>query len=154
MTVFVSKSIKDTEKFAENFVKEISKTGKGKKATLVKLSGELGSGKTAFTKGVARALGVRNTVTSPTFVLEKIYILPKSGTFSKLAHIDAYRLERGEELTPLRFEELINDPEALILIEWPERVKDALPTEAHTVSFKVVDDSTRDILWQKKSKKQ
>jgi tRNA threonylcarbamoyl adenosine modification protein YjeE len=79
-------------------------------ATLITLSGELGAGKTSFTQGAARALGVTEAVTSPTFVLEKIYSLPKNETgFARLVHIDAYRLEGGVALAPLNFLELVGD---------------------------------------------
>jgi tRNA threonylcarbamoyladenosine biosynthesis protein TsaE len=143
----------DTKEFAAHFVSEISRMGVGRRATVVKLSGELGSGKTTFTKGVAKALGLKHTVTSPTFVLEKVYRIPKGKTFAKLVHIDAYRLERGKELKTLHFEKLLADPHALILIEWPEHVEDALPRAAQAISFKVIDDMTRNIVWQKKTKK-
>src|SRR3989338_3678065 len=76
-------------------------------ATVVGLSGDLGSGKTSFVQGVANALGVSEHVTSPTFILERIYKLsvPKPSTydlvpntFSHLVHIDAYRLDSASEL--------------------------------------------------------
>ncbi len=108
-------------------------------ATLVTLSGELGAGKTAFTKAVAATLGVTDIVNSPTFVLEKIYDLSVGHTFSKLIHIDAYRLKGGEELAPLKLDELMRDPENLILLEWPERVADALPPATHTISITPVE---------------
>lgn len=125
-------------------------------ATLVTLSGELGAGKTAFVKAVARALGIEEVVTSPTFVLEKIYLLPLGGLaskFERLIHIDAYRLSQGRDLAPLGFDELMRDAGNLILLEWPERVADALPAPAARISL-VVDadegsterpDGTRDI---------
>src|SRR3990167_6998785 len=90
-------------------------------ATLVTLSGELGAGKTSFTQALARAYGVEEQVTSPTFVLEKIYALPSSA-FARLVHIDAYRLKDGSEIAPLGFDELMRDPGTLIVLEWPERV--------------------------------
>lgn len=98
-------------------------------ATLVTLSGELGAGKTAFVKAAARALGVLDTVPSPTFVLENIYALPEGSAFSRLIHMDAYRLESGNDLGPLAFAEYMKDPANLIFLEWPERVADALPGE-------------------------
>ena len=107
----------------------------GRQATLVTLTGELGAGKTAFVKAVARALGVGETVNSPTFVLEKIYLLPPEQSFKRLVHIDAYRLEGGDELRPLGFDELMRDPGNLVMLEWPERVKDALPIPAVKISF-------------------
>lgn len=114
-------------------------------ATLVTLSGELGAGKTAFVKAVARALGVEEVVTSPTFVLEKIYKLghPMS-KFKNLVHIDAYRLSSGSELAVLGFNELMRDAGNLILLEWPEKVADALP--AHSARIYIAEtDGARDI---------
>jgi tRNA threonylcarbamoyladenosine biosynthesis protein TsaE len=101
-------------------------TPKPERATLITLSGELGAGKTAFTKAIAAALGIEETVTSPTFVLEKIYDLPTSA-FKKLIHIDAYRLTSGSELDALGFNEVLKDSHSLVILEWPERVADALP---------------------------
>lgn len=109
----------------------------GSQATLVTLSGELGAGKTSFAQGIAKALGVEEHVTSPTFVLEKVYALPsKINGFTKLVHIDAYRLKSGAELAALGFADLLKDPGNLVVLEWPERVADALPS-AHTVSLSV-----------------
>lgn len=101
-------------------------------ATLITLSGELGAGKTSFTQGVARALGVTDHVTSPTFVLEKIYELPaETGRgFAQLVHIDAYRLEGSAALAPLGFDEIMRDARNVVMLEWPERVADGLPPAA------------------------
>ena len=113
------------------------------KATLVTLSGELGAGKTAFTKEVAKALGVEETVTSPTFVLEKIYQLPEGKPFARLIHIDAYRLESGTELSPLGYDAFMQDPQNLVLLEWPEKVADALGTPTLEIRFSVSGETTR-----------
>lgn len=112
-------------------------------ATLVTLSGELGAGKTTFTQAVARALGVSDPVTSPTFVLEKIYELPEGTPFKKLVHIDAYRLKSGSELKPLGFDEVMKDPGTLVLLEWPERVADALPVPAVAITLTPLPDNAR-----------
>lgn len=118
-------------------------------ATLVTLSGELGAGKTAFVKAVARSLGIEETVTSPTFVLEKIYILPQASghtsAFKRLIHIDAYRLSSGSELAALGFDELMRDMGNLVMLEWPEKVADALPAPAVRVSIVSGADEIRDI---------
>ena len=112
-------------------------------ATLITLSGELGAGKTAFTKAAAQTLGVSDTVTSPTFVLEKIYLLPAGGAFKRLVHIDAYRLERGSELAPLGFDELMQDTGNLIFLEWPENVADAPIAPTQSLALSVEPDGSR-----------
>ncbi|HQU07725.1 MAG: tRNA (adenosine(37)-N6)-threonylcarbamoyltransferase complex ATPase subunit type 1 TsaE [Parcubacteria group bacterium 21-54-25] len=119
-------------------------------ATLITLSGALGAGKTAFTKAVARSLGVEERVTSPTFVLEKIYDLPapRNGTgFARLVHIDAYRLEGATALSPLGFDALMRDPQNLILIEWPEQVVGGLPEPATRISFVARNDESRTVTY-------
>ncbi len=114
-------------------------------ATLVTLAGELGAGKTTFVKGAAAALGVEEVVNSPTFVLEKIYQLPLGEPFKRLVHIDAYRLESGRDLTPLGFDEIMRDMDSLVMLEWPERVADALPAPAAAISISVSDSGGRTI---------
>ncbi len=106
----------------------------GDRATIVALSGDLGVGKTSYVQGVARALGVRDKVTSPTFVLEKIYNL-ENQKFSRLVHIDAYRLNGIEELHAIGWDDIVTDPNNLILIEWPEKVANAIPKSAIRISL-------------------
>lgn len=145
------KTVNTLEEFEEEAARFISALVPGKRdATLVTLSGELGAGKTAFVKAAARALGVEEAVTSPTFVLEKIYRLPRaraaaSPAFERLVHIDAYRLSRGSELSPLGFDELMRDAGNLILLEWPERVADALSAPSARISIIERPDGSRDI---------
>lgn len=112
-------------------------------ATLVTLSGELGAGKTTFTQGIAKAFGVEGSVTSPTFVLEKIYALPETAPFRRLAHIDAYRLNSGIELAPLGFDELMQDKDTLVVLEWPEKVADSLPAPTHALQLTVVPEGRK-----------
>ena len=104
------------------------------RATLVTLSGDLGAGKTTFAQGIAAALGVEERVTSPTFVIENIYALTNQ-KWQKLIHIDAYRLERAEELEHLGWKEIIADPGNLIVLEWPERVAEIIPQDAIKLRF-------------------
>jgi tRNA threonylcarbamoyladenosine biosynthesis protein TsaE len=121
----------------------------GSQATLVTLSGELGAGKTSFTQALARTLGVTEHVTSPTFVLEKIYELPRETGrgFGRLVHVDAYRLEGGEALNPLGFDGIMQEAGNLVVLEWPERVADALPTAAHAITLAVLPDNARSIMY-------
>jgi len=139
----ISKSVTHTAKIAYVFLKNIKPNKNG--ATVVGLSGDLGSGKTTFTKEVANILGIKkDLVTSPTFVIEKIYKISHPD-FSHLIHIDAYRLEKSEELVKLGWDEIIKDSKNLILLEWPERVKDILPKETKMVYFEFIDEETRRI---------
>ncbi|HEX7724582.1 MAG TPA: tRNA (adenosine(37)-N6)-threonylcarbamoyltransferase complex ATPase subunit type 1 TsaE [Candidatus Paceibacterota bacterium] len=113
-----------------NEVQTAKNAAAGSGAFVVGLSGHLGAGKTSFTKLLAQELGITEIVTSPTFVIMKIYDIQAgakiggvSGTdvsFKRLVHIDAYRLERRAELDGLDFERISSDPHNLVIIEWPE----------------------------------
>ena len=118
-------------------------------ATVVALGGDLGAGKTTLTQHIAKVFGIKTGVTSPTFVIEKIYGVPKKtkSKFSRLIHIDAYRLDSGRELDVLGWHDIVNDPKNLILIEWPENVKESLPENTIQVKLSHVDDTIRDIEW-------
>ena len=104
-------------------------------AMVFALHGELGAGKTTFTQTLAKVLGVAEHVTSPTFVVMRIYPTGVSAPFSKLVHIDAYRIESLDELRVIGFEDLARDPENLICIEWAGRVEDVLPPDALHITF-------------------
>lgn len=144
MKAIQSKQVKDTEAFATSVASDVLERGLGESAAIIALSGELGAGKTTFTKGFAKALGVVDVVTSPTFILEKIYLLEK-GPFKRLVHIDAYRLESAQELSALGWDEIIEDPENMVVIEWPEKVEGGIPAHAITIHFTHRGESERDI---------
>jgi len=133
--------IDEFRKYAARFAHQV--LPKQSEATVVTLSGDLGAGKTTFVQGVARALGIQENVTSPTFVIEKIYNLsihPPAGGFARLIHIDAYRLESEDELKVLGFSELLQDATNLILIEWPEKIPTLIPKSALKIRFDIADD--------------
>lgn len=140
-----SRSLAETEKFAQDFLANLRP--EGELATVVGLYGDLGSGKTTFVQALGRALGLTEPMTSPTFVIQKNYLIGHSVSnqgWDKLIHIDAYRLESGAELVKLDFSSLISNPQHLILVEWADRVADILGQ--HTkVFFKFIDDQTRQI---------
>ncbi len=135
------RTLEEFEEEACSFAQSLRPRAKG--AVLVTLSGELGAGKTAFVKAMARELGVSENVHSPTFVLEKVYALPEGSHFKRLVHLDAYRLERGTELAPLGFGELLRNTDNLVLLEWPERVQDALPEPFARLSLTLEPDGSR-----------
>jgi tRNA threonylcarbamoyladenosine biosynthesis protein TsaE len=127
---------------AAEFVAQLAVSTDG--ATILALSGDLGAGKTTFTKGIAKALGVESEVTSPTFVIEKIYSL-KNQKWERLIHIDMYRLNSAEELPAIGWDEFSKDPSNLIVIEWPEQVEGAIPPGAVKIEFKDAGGEVREI---------
>ncbi len=144
-------SIKDLSSFADSFIRSVLEQHKPENGALVVgLYGDLGSGKTAFVKQVATALGIEGTVTSPTFVIEKIYKLPEEGLaegMAHLIHIDAYRLDDGKELVSLGWKHITEDGKNIIFMEWPEQVKDILPESMKKISFTFIDENTREVEW-------
>lgn len=106
------KNLKQTQKFAKKFAKGL----KGSEKIL--LNGDLGAGKTTFTKYLAKALGVKDEVTSPSFTILKQYV----GKTLKINHFDLYRIEDVGELREMGFEEFLDvDNSTILLVEWGER---------------------------------
>ncbi|OGY98763.1 MAG: tRNA (adenosine(37)-N6)-threonylcarbamoyltransferase complex ATPase subunit type 1 TsaE [Candidatus Liptonbacteria bacterium RIFCSPHIGHO2_01_FULL_57_28] len=107
---------------------------------VIALSGDLGAGKTTFAQGFLKALGARGKVTSPTFVLMKRFRLPARGKkprrFKRAYHIDAYRFRAPRESGALGLAEIFKDPQAVVLVEWPERLKGLLPKKKISARFK------------------
>ncbi len=116
----------------------------GNQATVIALQGELGAGKTTFAQQVGKILGVEENMHSPTFVIMKVYDIDFHG-FKNLIHIDAYRIEKEKELLHLGWGKIIQEPENLVLIEWPENVPGLIPENARKILFKHVDENTREI---------
>ncbi len=153
----ISKSIEDTAKIARELAERViaesksveEDTGEGSgMATVVALRGDLGSGKTTFVKALAAALGVpAETVTSPTFVIQKSFPIDAEGPLETLVHIDAYRLEKPEEIEKLNWRETLANPANLVVIEWPENIGANLPKNATTIRFKFIDENTREIVF-------
>ena len=138
---YLSKSLEETNEIAKNFLDTIKYIGKG---YVVALEGELGSGKTNFAQVAGKILGIEENMHSPTFVIMKIYAI-NFKNFKNLIHIDAYRIEKESELLHLGWQEIIKEPENLILIEWPEKVSSLIPETARKISFQHIDETTREI---------
>ena len=135
--------IEAARQFAENLTP-------AREAVVVALQGDLGAGKTTFVQSVAHALGVKEDVISPTFIIQKRYAL-EGQPFSQLIHIDAYRLEHARELEVLGWDDIARDPGNIIFIEWPEHVTGLLGPETQHLSFTYIDENTRSIDYGKKS---
>ncbi len=115
-----------SEESTQNLAKEIwqkYESHKGKRAIIFALRGEMGAGKTQFTKGLARAMGITELVTSPTFALENSY--QSTVNSNQLYHFDAWRLENSDEMKALGFPDLIKN-KSVISVEWAEKVSDII----------------------------
>lgn len=130
-----SASPKETKKLAERIAKKIlNAPQKNSGAFIIKLNGELGAGKTTFTQGFAKALGITHKLTSPTFVIMRRYAL-KNIKYKNLYHIDAYRMKQMKDMHPLNIKEVLADKTNIVLIEWAKNIEGALLRGAHTIKF-------------------
>lgn len=110
---------------------------------LLVLAGDLGAGKTAFTQGLGRALGVDEQITSPTFTLARQY----EGTRLRLHHLDVYRFDATAEVLDVGLAELLDDDEAVTVIEWGDAILPALPRNLLEVRFSLGEgDDDREIV--------
>lgn len=133
-----------TKKLGEKLAKKILKQKNGKNAAIVALAGNLGSGKTTFLQGFAKGLGIKEKITSPTFVILKRFQLDeRQKKFRNFFHIDCYRLMRPEELFDIGWQKIIYNPENIVAIEWPEKIKKIMPRGAVKIKFKFIDKKVR-----------
>ncbi|WPJ94675.1 tRNA (adenosine(37)-N6)-threonylcarbamoyltransferase complex ATPase subunit type 1 TsaE [Coraliomargarita algicola] len=107
--------------------------------SVLALHGDLGAGKTTFVRGLARAWGIQEAVTSPTYNLYTIYQGER-----QLIHLDAYRLNSGAELDALMIEDFLKAPWCFA-VEWPERIPDALPEDTWHLYLTINSDQSHQI---------
>ena len=125
-------SVEETKKLAINFAAEL------KGGEVVLLSGDLGAGKTTFTQFVFKELGVEESVTSPTFAILKSY----QGKF-KLHHFDTYRIG-VEEAIEAGFDEIFQEEDSVIFVEWSENIKQLLPDQTIKINIKYLTENERE----------
>jgi len=133
MSVFYSKSENDTENIGERFAKQISD------GTVVAMYGDLGAGKTAFVRGMARGMGLSCRVSSPTFTIVNEYLGER-----QLIHFDMYRLSSADELFDIGWEDYLARG-AVCAVEWSENVRDAFFGDEVSVTIEKLSDSERKI---------
>ncbi len=132
----ISKSKIQTQKIAVKLAKKIISEGAGKHARVLALTGDLGSGKTAFTQGFIKSLGIKTHVLSPTFVIFRRYPIHKEANgFKNIFHFDLYRIQKPKEIIDLDFKKIIRDPENIVLIEWPKAIMKYLPKDTICVEL-------------------
>ena len=122
----------ETIEIAQNFESEKFEN------MIICLDGELGSGKTVFTKGIANGLGISESITSPTFTIIKEYL---DGEMP-LYHMDVYRLDGNTD--GVGIEEYFNKG-GIVIIEWAKTIKDILPEERLEIRFKIIDENKRSL---------
>lgn len=131
-----------SEKETYNFAKKFATTLQG--GEVLCLIGDLGAGKTIFTKGLAVGLGIKNIITSPTFVLMKNYKVSNS-KIKYFIHVDAYRLEGEDQFFGIGVEDYFNNAESITIIEWADRIKGVWPQHAIKIEFKIGKENKREI---------
>lgn len=139
MKKIITKNEKETFKLAYDLGKKI------KEKTIFALEGDLGAGKTIFAKGLAKGLGVRKTITSPTFVLMKIYPIEGSKYIKEFCHIDTYRLKGEKDLLAIGAREYLDKEDVVVVIEWPDKIKKLLPRGTRLVKLKHKEEEERQI---------
>ena len=167
---FISKSVRSTKEIAAKFAGQIlrsrlqsnrgstMKSGQkpSKSAVVLALQGELGSGKTTFLQGFAKGLGIKEKILSPTFIVMKKFKIPKKISiayslrpqgvcYKYFFHFDCYRLNSEKDLEGLGFKEIISNPQNIVAIEWPEKIKSLLPKNKISIKFKHINKTTRNL---------
>lgn len=129
-------NLKEIKDFAEDLADKV------RPGQPVAFYGDLGSGKTTLIKFLAAELGVKEIVTSPTFVIEKRY---RTGKGFALVHIDCYRLSDEKEAVNLGLADILSDENSLIVIEWAERIEKLLPKNTLKIHLKYLSENEREI---------
>ena len=133
---FVSVSERETEAIGAEITRMCPR------GSVILLDGDLGAGKTVFTRGFARELGIDEPVSSPTYTIVQEYDLPERG---RLYHLDLYRISGVQAALAFGVDEFLNDPSSYALVEWPERITGIIPGNAIKIRLKHTGESQREI---------
>lgn len=142
MISFISKNEKQTRRIAERLGQSLLGQ-RTRKALTIGLKGDLGGGKTTFIKGLAKSLSVRERMLSPTFIILRAFEISKQPNFKEFYHLDCYRLKDGRDLLELGLNDIFNNPENIVAIEWVDRIKDIRPRIDIRIEFKWLDKNKR-----------
>ena len=149
-------NFKDTQKTGEEFAYQI------KGGEVLALYGDLGSGKTTFMQGLAKGLGIKKNIISPTFIIMRTYEIPSSflgerselrdeeslrlsSGIKNLYHLDLYRIENEAQAEDLGLLELMGEPENIVAVEWPDKIENILPDTRINIYFTYMEDDKREI---------
>lgn len=129
----ITKTAQETRNYGKKLAEKIKNGG------VVCLYGNLGAGKTTLVQGIAKGLGIKQKITSPTFVIMRQY--------SNLYHLDLYRLNSFEEIKILGVEEIWQDKNNILIIEWPEKIEEILPKNKLVIRLKLLENNTHEIIY-------
>lgn len=149
----ISTSAAQTKKIGQILAEEL------RGGEIICLSGDLGAGKTTFTQGLLKGLKIKGPYTSPTFAILKEYhrktqnvkrtLRAPRSMFHDIFHIDAYRIS-SKDLAALGFKDFVGQKNTVVIIEWPEKIKSLIPTDAVWIDFQWVNEKERSITFDAK----
>ena len=132
-------NFEETQKAGERFTQEL------KAGDIILLFGNLGSGKTTFVQGMAKGLGIKKRIISPTFIIVRRYELSRNAFY----HIDLYRVESEDDIKGLGLPEILQEKNAIVAIEWPEKLGKFMPKNYWSLHFDNLGEDKRSITIEK-----
>lgn len=145
----ITQSAQDTQALGEAFghtiiTDRLSAKVDREGALVVCLWGELGSGKTTFVQGMARGFGIESRLLSPTFVIVRHYQIPDASLV--VYHLDLYRIHSAQDANAVGFADMVYEPNAIVVVEWPERLGSDIPEKRIDIQFEIQHDVERRII--------
>ncbi|MCX6797962.1 MAG: tRNA (adenosine(37)-N6)-threonylcarbamoyltransferase complex ATPase subunit type 1 TsaE [Candidatus Falkowbacteria bacterium] len=139
MKTIISHSSQGTNLFGQKLAASL------KGGEIFALIGDLGAGKTVLAKGLAKGLGVKSRVNSPTFNILKLYSVKNHQNIKYFCHVDAYRLNSAPDLEAIGVKDFLEDKQVVTLIEWAEKIKPLLPKGSKIIKIEHLTDNSRKI---------
>lgn len=147
--IILTKNSEETQKLGEKLARSDPVQGRTLQGgRIIALYGELGSGKTTFVQGLAKGLGIKNKIISPTFIIVKSYEISIKYQVSGIKyfyHIDLYRIDDKNNFKEIGINEIISDPRNIVAIEWAEKIKSMLPKDRVDIYFEYLNEGKRKI---------
>jgi len=148
MLRIITHSSEETQAVGRDFTKEI------KPGAVIALYGNLGAGKTTFVQGFARGLGIKRRIISPTFIIVRTYQVTNHTSWVKsFYHIDLYRVRNEHDLQSIGLQEILQEKNVIVVIEWPEKSGLLLPEKRMNIRFETLGENERKITVERKNRR-